>query len=418
MSKKLLRVLCLVLVCAATGNLTGCASTVQAKNLMEGIRANPLADKTVEDPFIRAQMELAVALFRSTAAADPEENVLISPLSIQLALAMTANGAAGQTREEMEALLGGGISLEDLNKNLHAYVAGLPSGEQYKLHIANSVWFRDDLEVVPDFLQQNADHYGAQIYQSPFDDQTRKDINLWVKEHTDGMIDKIVEQVDPNTVMYLVNALAFDARWQDVYEASDVRRGSFTDISGKTRTVKKMHSVESLYLEDEQVVGFVKAYSGGKYSFAVLLPKEGIHIRDYVAGLTGDNLLSTLRNTRYCDVDASLPKFQYEYSHSMNEILKTLGMPTAFDGNLADFSEMAHASDNLYIGNVLHKTSICVNEKGTRAGAATKVPMNKYGMEPSQPQKVVDLNRPFVYLILDNATNLPVFMGTVLEIPK
>lgn len=416
MSKKLLRALCLLLVCTAAVNLTGCASTIQAKNLMEGIRANPVSAETTEDTFTRAQMDLAVKLFRSSVAADPEKNVLLSPLSIQLALAMTANGAAGQTREEMETLLGSGISLEELNQNLRSYVENLPSGERYKLHIANSVWFRDGLEVTPDFLQQNADYYGAQIYQSAFDDQTRKDINLWVKEHTDGMIDKIVDQIDPNAVMFLVNALAFDAHWSYEYQKSDVRSGSFTDIFGKTRTVDKMHSLETTYLVDDQAIGFVKGYSGGKYSFAVLLPQEGVDIHDYISNLTGDRLLSTLRDPQYGVITVLLPKFQCEYTLPMNEILQELGMPTAFDGGLADFSKMAHASENIYIGNVLHKTFISVNEQGTKAGAATKVQMDKYCIEPSD--WTLDLNRPFVYLILDSATHLPLFMGTVLEIPK
>lgn len=415
--KMFLAILSLILICSMAVNLTGCATKVQAADLMEGVKANTVTGKVADDAFAQSQMRLAVELFQSSVLESKDENVLISPLSIQLALAMTANGADGDTKAEMEALLGGEISLEDLNEYLYSYVNNLPSAEKYKLQIANSIWFRDDegrLQVEKGFLQKNADYYGAQAYKAAFDDQTLKDINNWVKDHTDGMIDSILDQIDEDAVMYLINALVFDAEWQHVYDKSDVYKGKFTNIGGTEKQVDMMHSEETVYLQDENAIGFMKPYSGSKYNFAVLLPNEGIDIYEYIAGLTGESLMETLSTPQLGMVMATLPKFSYEYELTMNDVLKELGMPSAFSGDTADFSKMAHSSrGNIYIGDVLHKTFISVDELGTKAGAVTKVQMN----DESAPMSewVVTLNRPFVYMIIDNETNLPVFIGTVMD---
>ena len=416
--KTFLAILSLILICSMAVNLTGCATKVQAADLMEGVQANTVTGKAADDAFAQSQMLLAVELFQSSVLESKDENVLISPLSIQLALAMTANGADGNTKAEMEALLGGEISLEDLNEYLYSYVNNLPSAEKYKLQIANSIWFRDDegrLQVEKDFLQKNADYYGAQAYKAAFDDQTLKDINNWVKDHTDGMIDSILDQIDEDAVMYLINALVFDAEWQHVYDKSDVYKGKFTNIGGTEKQVDMMHSEETVYLQDENAIGFMKPYSGSKYNFAVLLPNEGVDIYEYIAGLTGESLMETLSTPQLGMVMATLPKFSYEYELTMNDVLKELGMPSAFSGDTADFSKMAHSSrGNIYIGDVLHKTFISVDELGTKAGAVTKVEMN----DESAPMSewVVNLNRPFVYMIIDNETNLPVFIGTVMDV--
>ena len=416
--KTFLAILSLILICSMAVNLTGCATKVQAADLMEGVQPNTVTGKAADDAFAQSQMRLAVELFQSSVLESKDENVLISPLSIQLALAMTANGADGNTKAEMEALLGGEISLEDLNEYLYSYVNNLPSAEKYKLQIANSIWFRDDegrLQVEKGFLQKNADYYGAQAYKAAFDDQTLKDINNWVKDHTDGMIDSILDQIDEDAVMYLINALVFDAEWQHVYDKSDVYKGKFTNIGGTEKQVDMMHSEESVYLQDKNAIGFMKPYSGSKYNFAVLLPNEGIDIYEYIAGLTGESLMETLSTPQLGMVMATLPKFSYEYELTMNDVLKELGMPSAFSGDTADFSKMAHSSrGNIYIGDVLHKTFISVDELGTKAGAVTKVQMN----DESAPMSewVVTLNRPFVYMIIDNETKLPVFIGAVMDI--
>lgn len=391
---------------------------VHAADLMAGVPANAVSGKPADEAFISAQMELALKLFQASVAESKDQNVLVSPLSIQLALAMTANGANGQTRDEMEALLGSGLTLEDLNAYLYAYANSLPSGEKAKLALANSIWFRDDesrLTVEQGFLQTNADYYGAGAYKAPFDAQTLEDINTWTAQHTDGMINSILDEISEDAVMYLINALVFDAQWETVYNKEQVHDGTFTAITGDTRTVGMLHSEEYRYLDDGKAVGFVKNYAGGSYSFAALLPNEGVDIYDYVAGLTEESLLNTLGGAQSGLVIAAMPKFTCEYELHMNDILAEMGMPSAFHGATADFTKMASSSrGNLFIGDVLHKTFISVDELGTKAGAVTKVEMKDEGM--AMPNLFVTLDRPFVYMIVDNATNLPLFIGVLTDL--
>ena len=411
-----LAAICLLLVFAMIFSFAGCAIEVQAADLMEGINAQKVSGKAADDRFINAQAELAVKLFKASVEKSENESVLISPLSIQLALAMTANGANGQTKEEMEKLLGGDIPLEELNEYLYTYINSLPSENKYKLEVANSIWFRDDKDrftVEKDFLQTNADYFAAQAYKEPFDQQTVDDINNWVSNHTDGMIEKIIDKILPDEVLHLINAVAFDAEWETPYEKNNVNDGIFHSLLGDERKVKMMYSDEYKYIGDENATGFIRDYKDGKYAFAALLPNEGVDLYDYIASLTGEGLKKTLDNAEAEAVNAAIPKFSYDYSLLMNEILAGLGMPTAFDADNADFHRIA-MDDDIYIGSVLHKTFISVDEKGTKAAAITDIAM--YDKAAAMPEREVILDRPFVYMIIDNSTNLPIFIGTVTDI--
>ncbi len=437
--KRKKRVVFMSLLMAMTMTVTGCGASrqggsgnqqggsgnikkVQAADLTKDVKARKVFQKTADEAFIHSQLQLAVELFQSSVQDkdSKDKNLLISPLSIQLALAMTANGADGETKKEMEQLLGKGLTIQELNEYLHTYVSGLPSDEKYKLKIANSIWFRDEeerLTVEKDFLQTNADYYSAQIYRSAFDNKTLKDINNWVNANTDGMIKEMLDKIEEDTIMYLINALTFDAEWDQTYKKNDIYDGTFTNINGEKRSVEMMNSSESRYLDDGKATGFIKNYKQGKYSFAALLPKKDTDINDYITSLTAKGLQETIGSAKNESVEVSLPKFSYEYELTMNDLLSQLGMPTAFDSAAADFTKLGHSSrGNIYIGKVLHKTFIQVDELGTKAGAATVVEMKD---EAAPMQRLeVRLDRPFVYMILNNETNLPLFIGTVMDIEK
>jgi serpin B len=389
-------------------------NNINATNLMSEISPNAPDGKALDNMFVENAAGFFVELFKNTTK--EKGNSLISPVSVVLALSMTANGADNNTLSEMETVLGRGIPLSELNRYLYTYANELPSEAKSKLYIANSIWFRDGLQVKKDFLQTNADYYGAKAYQSAFDETTLDDINLWVKTNTFEMIDKMLEKIGDDAVMYLINAVAFDAEWQKIYEKTDVHTGEFNNIHGQKQTVEFMSSDENTYLEDDKAIGFMKPYALNKYNFVALLPNENISMEEYVASLSGAKFINILKKAQHASVVARLPKFSYDYEISMNAALKALGMSEAFHHQKADFSKMAvpPPGGNLFISNVLHKSFIEVNERGTRAGAATSVEVSV----ESAPmvQKQVILNRPFVYAIVDNATNLPVFMGVVATI--
>ena len=410
--------LTLLIVFAGAMAMTACSSStmeIQATDLMDGVSSKTVSGRPADDQFIDNTVDFSFELFKNTITA--KENSLISPLSALLALAMTANGADNQTFTQMEEVLGRGISHEQLNEYLYSYVKSLPSENKSKLNIANSIWFRDDenrLMVEKDFLQKNADYYNAAAYKSAFDEQTLKDINEWVKTNTDGMIDKILDQIDEDTVMYLINAIAFEAEWEIVYNKDQIFSGDFIAIDGSTQTADFMLSEENSYIDDGKAVGFIKPYANGNYSFVTLLPNEDVVIEDYIETLSGAGFINAIKHAENTPVTATLPKFQYDYTIKMNDALKVLGMPDAFLDGKADFNKLGKSTrGNIYIGEVLHKTFISVDELGTKAGAVTKVEMKD---ESYMETKNVKLNRPFVYFIIDNSTKLPIFMGTVMSL--
>ena len=391
--------------------LSGCQSnqSYETSDLMNGVKAASHETVKADDTFKSAYDNFTAELLKK--CFDGKSNTLISPLSVSTALTMTANGANGQTKDEMEKVLGNGITLDELNKYLSSFNDSLTSGEDFKLKNANSIWFRDQenrLTVEKKFLQTNADYFGAAVYKRAFDNATCEEINNWVSDNTDGMIDNILDNVPDEAIMYLVNAVCFDAEWENIYKESDIADDKFTNSEDKLMNVTMMCSDESTYLESDGCKGFIKEYKGGKYSFAAILPDGDIE--SFVSSLSGEKLGRILGSADTYAVETKLPKFGYEYSSGLNDALSSLGMPTAFDNDNADFSGIGKSTNgNISIGKVIHKTKIEVNEKGTKAGAAALVEM----VDSCAPiyEKSVILNRPFMYMILDNETMLPLFAG-------
>lgn len=362
--------LCFFVLCAGTVNLSGCTAGIRAADLTEGIKAKPVSGRAADDAFKNSSADFAIRLFQKTR--DDSKNSLISPLSVMLALSMTANGAKGETLAQTESLLGGDIPMETLNEYLYSYIKALPSEKTAKLNIANSIWVRDNgFTAEKAFLQKNADYFDAAVYKSVFDVKTLRYINNWVKKNTDGMIEKIIDDLDPDAVMYLINTVLFDAEWENIYKKDEVRDGTFTALDGTKRTASMMYSAEHLYLDDGKAIGFIKPYRNG-YSFVALLPNEDISLSDYAASMTGKSFADTIKNAEDVPVEAAMPKFSYDYDIEMSGALKALGMSLPFDPEKADFSALGYyESGNIFISRVLHKAYITVDEKGTKAGAAT-----------------------------------------------
>ena len=411
MKRRILSAIITTALTLSTLTLSACRSeeSLETTDLMTGIKAASHETVKPDDAFKSAYDNFSVELLKK--CFDGKSNTLISPLSVSSALTMTANGANGQTKDEMEKVLGNGMPLDKLNNYLSSFSGSLTSGEDFKLKNANSIWFRDEenrLTVEKDFLQTNADYFGAAIYKRAFDNDTCKEINNWVNDNTDGMIDNILDSIPDEAIMYLVNAVSFDAEWDIIYRQNDIADGKFTNSEDKLMNVTMMCSDESIYLEDEDCKGFMKQYKDGKYSFAAILPNGDI--KSFITSLSGEKLCKILGSAEDCIVEVKLPKFGYEYSSKLNDALSALGMPTAFDSDNADFSGIGKSTmGNISIGKVIHKTKIEVNEKGTKAGAAALVEMVDEGCVIAEKQVI--LNRPFMYMILDNETMLPLFAG-------
>lgn len=389
--------------------LSGCGPKSQAAvDLMADIEPiEMLAGE--EGPPSAAVTDFSLRLFQT--AMEEGENTLISPLSVLYALGMTANGAKGNTLSQMETVLG------DTVGPLNGWLGTYETGEN--LHLANGIWFRDDprFTVNQDFLQINANFYGAGIYKAPFDGKTLKEINGFVEEHTEGMIQNVLDEIPDGAVMYLVNALSFEDRWQEAYRENQVHEGLFTTEDGRQQKTELMWSEEYCYLQDDRASGFLKYYENDRFAFMALLPKKGLTVSEYVKALTGAHLQELLENPVYGAVDVAIPKFETEYDMEMKDTLTSMGMTDAFDPELADFSGLGTSEDgNISISRVLHKTYISVAEQGTRAGAATVVEATDAAAAMPEEIKEVILDRPFLYMILDLESNTPVFMGTLMDL--
>ena len=370
-----------------------------------------------------AMMDFSVRLFQMSVGGPRDDvrgnadNVLIAPTSVLTALAMTANGAENDTLAQMEAVFG--IEHEALRDYMKSYIENLPNEEKYKLHMANSIWIKDDdnFTVNEEFIKTNETCFKAEIFEKEFDTKTVKEVNKWVKKNTDSMIEEILEEIPDDAVMYLINALAFDAEWEEIYEETQIREGQFTLANGIHQDVEYMYSGENVYLEDEKATGFVKYYKDRKYAFAAILPNENVGLSEYLMGMTGESLKGLLDNAQEVQVQASIPKFDVEYDILLNDVLKVMGMEDVFDGSKADLSGIGtHTAGNLFVSRVIHKTHMQVDEKGTKAGAATVVEVKCESTMEMPEAKTVRLDRPFIYMIIDCETNQPIFMGTMQQV--
>ena len=419
--KKMLAVFMSVLSIAACalpfsgcGKIVGNASDKGAKsgavrNLTENISKNDSGSKAADKEFKAAAASFSADLFKYNYSNG--KTTLVSPLSVLTALALVQNGAEGETLVQLEQALGG-LDRDTLNAYMRAYCDFLNAGDELK--IANSVWTDSSVEAKQAFLQKAVDSYSAQIFSAPLSSKkTVSSINSWVKKNTDGMIPKIIENADRDAVMMLINAIAFDAKWETPYKRSDIEKLEFTSYSGSKKKTDFLCSTENVYLKDGGTVGFMKPYKNGRFAFAALLPDENTGIDDYVASLSGDKLMKIFSSAK-CgnEVNVKMPKFRAEYSAQLIDTLKKMGVKDAFDSKTADFSSLIENRD-AYIATVVHKTFIEVDENGTRAAASTLVGADTMSlMEPYS----VCLNRPFVYMIVDTETNLPLFIGVQTEI--
>ena len=394
--------------------LAGCApssSSLTAPELTAGMQPAEAGSLSVSEG--AQAYDFALDLLRQSADG---ENVLVSPLSVLSALAMTENGADGETLAQMEQVTG--MSADELTDLLQAY--GM-LGDDEALSLANSVWLKDGdgLEVESDFLETCAGQLGAQVFSAPFDDSTVADVNAWVSEKTHEMIPQMLNQISGDAQVLLVNALAFEGGWEEPFDSELTSPDTFICEDGSEQDVTMMHATENDYLESELATGFVKPYEGYDYAFVGLLPAEGVSVDELLASLDGSALEELLTPVTGAGAEIGLPQFTASHEAELTDALRALGVTDAFDPTLADFSRMGDTDDgSLFVSSVLQKTFVDVNERGTRAAATTVVTVGETAAGPGDPIEYheVVLDRPFVYLIMDLRTDTPVFAGTVMDV--
>ena len=395
--------------CLLLGILTGCGDPVQ-QQAAEVIKAKPAPVSEAAE----AQTAFALNLVQQAYQSDPQQNVLLSPYSAMQALAMAANGAANQTRTEMEQTLGG-IPLDSLNASLRDLRKTLTESKKATFQSANAVWVNDpDRKIVlnQNFEQMVTNGYNAKISAGAFDDAARNDINAWCRENTGGMIPEFLNTaISPETAMILLNAAYFDGKWEEAF--ADVRSGyDFTCADRQVQSVTMMVNEEKYYLEGEGIKGFVKYYQGGDFAFAAILPDADL--QSYLPSLTAENLRALLLHVKTASTPflVVLPQFKLDCSTDLAPLLKNMGMASALDASTADFSGMLENDTPLWISKVQQRVYIDVNRKGTAAAAATEVEV-----ESCEPREIV-FDRPFLYMIVETKNMTPLYAGVLNAVPQ
>ncbi len=397
--------------------LAGCTSPADTIDLMSGIQGAdwPEPPAELDESFQAPMMDFSWNLFKETLG--NEGNVLISPASVYLALAMTMNGANGDTLMAMQqALSAQNLTQEQVNAACRDWISLLRTEtDNTKVSVANSIWFRQDYPVSDAFLQTNANYFDAAAQALDFDSpEAVEAINDWVKAQTQDKIDSIVDKINPDTIMYLINAVYFKSDWTTPFDANNTNEGEFSAPSGAV-TVDFMHRTgEMCFVDTGGVQGVLLPYDDGRYSFFAVLPPEGQDVRDYIEGLDGAAISTLTGSMASGQVALSLPKFEVEYENSLMDELTALGMGVAFTSQ-SDLSRInADGISELLISKVLHKTYCRVDEKGTEAAAVTSVEINLSAMPVYDAE--IRFDRPFVFGIIDKASGTPLFLG-VLETP-
>lgn len=349
--------------------------------------------------------------YKLLAQSPGEGNVIVSPLSISSALAMTLNGAAGETQREMLGAIGLDKMtppiLNDASKSIRNLLGNVdPSVE---LQVANSIWAKDGAPFKDAFLQVNEDAYGAKMTRLDFDSPNAPDaINQWVKQATGGKIEKMVDRIPGLSRMFLMNAVYFKGQWRMPFAKESTQEGVFTTANGDKRKVPFMTGTMHVsYAEEKGWKAVALPYGNGRIEMLVLLPSGSVD--DLIKNFAEKGVPKALSDAGDAEVALKLPKFRSEFEMSLNEPLKKLGMKKAFTDS-ADFSGMS--DEKLLISEVKHKTFIEVDEQGTEAAASTGVQMQALSAKVDKPKEFT-VDRPFLFAIREKQTGIVLFLGAV-----
>lgn len=411
------RFLSLLLLCtlALTGGcaLSGSPQALTAKE----ITVTPAASPQVS----RALSAFGLKLLQSVRQEPGDNGVLLSPLSVSLALSMAANGADGETLAQFEAVLGGGVSLEELNAACAQMMDDYQNLDgSTQCSIANSIWADPDGQILEDFIGTCAGVFDAQVFQEDLSaPAVVGNLNRWVSDHTNQMIPKIVtEPFDGNTAALLVNALYLNNTWASEFDPRDTYPREFTHGDGSVQKLDFLnHFSQSFpYLSNDNCEGVLLPYDDGRLGFFALMPKlypDAPDFDTWLDGLEGEDLPQIATPEAVSEfLCLSLPKFEAEWNGELKDVLASIGLDQAFDPDLADFSRLGDNPYGYSISQVIHAARIDVNEKGTEAAAATVVAAESGSAAPPEEGITLIFDRPFLYGIVDLETGLPLFLGT------
>lgn len=397
--------------------LGGCAGT-QAQGLSV-VYAGGLESggDAAENPAVSEGVRaFSLDIFRELAKGQ-KGNVFLSPASVAVALAMTLGGARDETAAQMREVLHlQGLSSQDVNEGFYAISSLLQrEDEKVTVRLSNALWAKKDVKIGEQFIEDNKKSFGAMLANMDFSSPDTVDtINNWVKESTNGKIAKILDgPIDPQTILFIMNAIYFEGSWQKPFKASNTLQETFHGQSGD-KTVSMMHQSESFsYGEPGGGQMIYLPYGSGDLGMYVYLPEKGASIADTIQNLDADTWDEWTKGLTEAQGGIALPQFRLEYDTYLKSALTAMGMPDAFSDTDADFSGIAEA---VSINDIRHKAFIDVDEKGTRAAAITSVEMRATAIENPAEPFTMTVDRPFIFAIAERETGTILFMGSVADL--
>lgn len=340
-------------------------------------------------------------------------STVVSPISVTYLMGMLANGADGDTRNEIMKTIGAdGVNIDEMNALYKSIMEnGSKLDKATTIKIANYMAANKNISLKEGFTNTVKTNYMAGIESLDFTSSKSADkINNWCKKQTDGMIPSIIDNTDPNAVAYIMNAIFFNGAWTKKFNKSQTKDERFQGYTRNIQTVKMMHQENKLlYTNADDFAAVRLPYGNGEYAMTVMLPHDGKSIDDIMKGMTTEKLKQTQYAMLNCTVDLKLPRFTNEVETSLNEIIAKLGAPSIFNAGNANFSNMTDAA--MSVSKMLQKAKIEVSEEGTKAAAVTAAIMTM-SLQPDEPQKVTfHANKPFVYMITNRTTGAILFIG-------
>ena len=397
--------------CLSVGMLTSCS---EDEPVAPNIKYNPGTVKltAAQQAQVENSNEFAWKFFKEVSKGE-QEDVFVSPLSVTYALGMLANGAVGDTQKEiLEGLEFRSGKVDDINSLCHQLMIESPKlDKSTQLSMANAVVVNKKIQLQPTFQSVVKKQYDALVASKDFGSPaTLSFINQWASDHTQGMVPKILERINPDGVSYLLNALYFKGIWYRQFDKKHTKKEAFTKADGTKSQVQMMHQKEQFLIgENEMYQTVVLPYGNGSYEMIVVLPREGKKLSDVLVAMNGKQWKDNLKATRFAEVDLKLPRFTSVYNRELNDVLKLLGMNAMFDPSKANLTKMSAVSS--FVSMVLQKAKIEVDEEGSKAAAVTVVETLTTAAPPSRPI-MFHANRPFMYAIAEHSTGTIFFMGT------
>jgi serpin B len=390
-------------------------NTVNNSNTSIPANAMTSSAEKIDRGLLNANTKFAFKLFSQTLQEDNEQNVFISPTSVAIALTLLYNGAAGETQQQMAEVLGlQGLQLAEINDAYQQLQEILENQSEVELSIANSLWLKKGFPLESKFLENNQKYYQAEVTELDFNNPNAKTtINNWVSKETKGKIEKIIDSISPENVLFLINAIYFKGTWTTEFEPKLTKEQPFFLDNGETINHPLMSQQgEKMYYENDEFQAVSLPYGKDKrLSMYIFLPKENSNINSFLENLSSENWQVWQENFKQQEGFLSLPKFKLEYEISLNKTLQAIGMTEIFSKK-ANFKNMT--PEKVAVDEVKHKTFVEVNEEGTEAAAVTSIGIRVTSMPINQPFRMI-VNRPFFYAIQDNKTGTILFMGQMLD---